>query len=162
MTMDYSIEIAKSARVLKLHSSFGLESRHAIQLGTNSGIDKAVEGDGATPIGDFYICAKNPRSKFFLSLCISYPGVQDAQRGLALGLIDTLEHARIVDAIRSKKMPPQHTRLGGEIYIHGQPIGGAGIAPTRDWTQGCIALQNEAMRDIYGRVRVGTAVTIRP
>lgn len=117
--MDYSIEIAKRAHVLELRSRFGLESRHPVQLGQNAAGDKTVEGDGATPLGEFYVCAKNPRSKFYLSLCLSYPNAQHAQRGLSEGLIDAQQYTQIIEAIRHKKMPPQHTRLGGEIYIHG-------------------------------------------
>jgi murein L,D-transpeptidase YafK len=104
--MEYWIEIEKRARLLELHSSFGLESRHPIRLGSNPGIDKAVEGDSATPLGDFYICAKNPRSKYFLSLCLSYPNAEDAERGLRDGLIDAREHARILEAIRLRQIPP--------------------------------------------------------
>ncbi len=152
--MDYSIEIAKRARVLELRSPSGVESRYSVALGKNAECDKAVEGDGATPLGEFYICAKNPRSRFYLSLCLSYPNVQHAQRGLSDGLINALEHEQILEAIRRKAMPPQHTRLGGEIYIHGHRHEGA--------TRGCIAMDNEAMRDLYDRVGLGTPVIIRP
>jgi murein L,D-transpeptidase YafK len=159
--MQYRIEIDKTARILELHSPLGLVSRHSIRLGNNPDADKAVEGDGATPSGDFYICAKNPRSKFFLSLCISYPNDEDAERGLQQGLIDAQEHAQILQAISLGKMPPQHTRLGGEIYIHGQPAQAAVEASGSDWTRGCIALDNAPMRDLYDRVGLGTPVIIR-
>jgi lipoprotein-anchoring transpeptidase ErfK/SrfK len=59
-------------------------------------------------------------------------------------------------------MPPQHTRLGGEIYIHGSPPQGAVGTAGQDWTRGCIALDNEAIRDLHERVQLGTPVTIRP
>jgi hypothetical protein len=124
-TLEYRIVVAKQARLLGLWSGSGLERTYAIVLGRNSGADKAVEGDQATPLGEFYICAKNPRSKYFLSLCISYPNAEDAVRGLASGLIGTDEHRQILDAIRERRMPPQHTRLGGEIYIHGHGGDGA-------------------------------------
>jgi murein L,D-transpeptidase YafK len=119
-----------------------------------------VEGDEATPVGEFYICSKNPRSKFFLSLCLSYPNAEDAERGLAAGLISAGEHADILAALREKRLPPQHTRLGGEIYIHGQDptprLGGP-----KDWTRGCIALDNAAMQLLYERIALGTPVLIR-
>jgi murein L,D-transpeptidase YafK len=148
---------------------------YAIVLGRNSAADKSVEGDQATPLGEFYICAKNPRSKYFLSLCISYPNTEDAERGLAAGLIGADEHRQILDAIRARRMPPQHTRLGGEIYIHGHGGHSAGHggynasrgdhgAPNnfspKDWTRGCIALSNDDMQDLYDRVAIGTAVSI--
>jgi murein L,D-transpeptidase YafK len=80
---EYRIVVAKLARQLGLWSGSALERTYAIVLGRNSSADKSVEGDQATPLGEFYICAKNPRSKYFLSLCISYPNAEDAERGLA-------------------------------------------------------------------------------
>jgi murein L,D-transpeptidase YafK len=160
--MPYRIEIAKRARVLELHSEAGLLSRHAIVLGSNPDADKTIEGDGATPTGNFFVCAKNPRSKFFLSLCVSYPNAEDAERGLRDGLIDLSEHAQILEALRLGTMPPQRTRLGGEIYIHGQPGQGTPDVARPDWTRGCIALDNAAMKDLYDRVELGTPVIIRP
>jgi murein L,D-transpeptidase YafK len=185
---EYRIVVAKQARQLSVWSGSALERTYAIVLGRNSSADKSVEGDQATPLGEFYICAKNPRSKYFLSLCISYPNAEDAERGLAAGLIGTDEHGQILDAIRARRMPPQHTRLGGEIYIHGHGIHGHSIpghgihghgipghgghnesrgghgAPIdfsqKDWTRGCIALSNDDMQDLYDRVAIGTGVSI--
>jgi murein L,D-transpeptidase YafK len=155
----YSIVVQKRARALLLCAGGSLERTYPVALGRNWAADKAVEGDEARPLGEFYVCAKNPRSKYFLSLCISYPNAEDADRGLAAGLIDAAEHAQILEALRMRRMPPQHTRLGGEIYIHG-----AGPKPTgpehKDWTRGCIALENLAMQELYGLVSVGTPVVI--
>jgi murein L,D-transpeptidase YafK len=153
--VEYRIVVAKTARQLTLMCGSRVERAYPVTLGRNAGADKAVEGDEATPVGEFYVCAKNPRSRHFLSLCISYPNAEDAERGLAAGLIDGAEHAQILQAIAARKMPPQRTRLGGEIYIHGRsehfnPRG----------TRGCIALNNPDMQDLYDRVAIGTAVTI--
>jgi murein L,D-transpeptidase YafK len=138
-----------------------LERRYSIALGRNAAADKSVEGDHATPLGEFYICAKNPRSKFFLSLCISYPNAEHAQRGLTAGLIGTEEYRQILDAIHARKTPPQHTRLGGEIYIHGRGVKEAGGASSdKDWTRGCIALENSDMQDLYDLIDIGTVVRI--
>ena len=125
-------------------------------MGKNWAEDKAVEGDLATPVGEFYVCAKNPRSRYFLSVCLSYPDAEDARRGLASGLITAQEHALIIEAHRLGGMPPQHTRLGGEIYIHGGRDDRAAI----DWTRGCIALDNAAMQILYDAVAIGTRVVI--
>jgi L,D-peptidoglycan transpeptidase YkuD (ErfK/YbiS/YcfS/YnhG family) len=153
--VEYRIVIAKQARRLDLLRGLQVECTYAVTLGRNSGTDKAIEGDEATPLGDFYVCAKNPRSKHFLSLCISYPNAEDAGRGLAGGLIDADEHAKILQAVAAGKMPPQHTRLGGEIYIHGR---GERFDP--NGTRGCIALNNPDMQALYDRVAIGTAVRI--
>jgi murein L,D-transpeptidase YafK len=153
------IIVRKESRLLLALEDGRPERRYPIILGRNSAVDKAVEGDEATPLGEFYICAKNPRSRFFLSLCISYPNAEDAERGLAANLISPEEHAAILAAIRGRALPPQHTRLGGEIYIHGEdprpPRATAG-------TRGCIALGNPAMQELYERTVLGTPVIITP
>jgi murein L,D-transpeptidase YafK len=150
--------IEKQARRLSVLSAVGTQAAYVVRLGKNSAADKAMEGDHATPLGEFYVCAKNPRSKYFLSLCLSYPNAEDAVRGLAAGLIDHAEHAQIIDAIARGAMPPQHTRLGGEIYIHGHAHDGRPLE--RDWTRGCIAVDNAAMRDLYDLAVIGTPVRI--
>ena len=152
--------IEKAARTLHLYVGTCLEQSYPVALGRNSAADKAIEGDEATPLGEFYICSKNPRSKFFLSMCLSYPNAEDAERGLAAGLITAEEHRDILAAGREKRLPPQHTRLGGEIYIHGQDPGRRFGAP-KDWTRGCIALANSAMQHLYERIALGTEVLIR-
>ncbi|MGO9425823.1 MAG: L,D-transpeptidase family protein, partial [Steroidobacteraceae bacterium] len=131
--MDARITVHKGSRTLLLHVGERLERTCQVALGRNWAADKAVEGDEATPLGEFYICAKNPRSKFFLSLCISYPNAEDAQRGLAAGLISAQQHASILAAIRAHGIPPQRTRLGGEIYIHGQDAARP-HGRSKDWT----------------------------
>jgi murein L,D-transpeptidase YafK len=156
---EFSIVVQKGARALLLYAGGCVERTYPVTLGRNWAADKSVEGDEATPLGEFYVCAKNPRSKYFLSLCISYPNGEDADRGLAAGLISAAEHAQIHEALRMQRMPPQHTRLGGEIYIHGAAPAPAGPA-NKDWTRGCIALENPAMQELYGLVSVGTPVVI--
>ena len=157
--MNYRIVVAKQARRLTLLREDRVEHDYPIALGRNSAADKSVEGDHATPLGEFYICAKNPRSKYFRSLCISYPNAEDAERGLAAGLIDREQHAQILAAIRLHAMPPQRTGLGGEIYIHGRGAGEPS-SELKDWTRGCIALDNPGMQELYDRVPIGTPVLI--
>jgi murein L,D-transpeptidase YafK len=157
-TKPIRLLIEKQARRLHVLSDAGTEASYPVRLGRNSDADKEMEGDHATPLGDFYVCAKNPRSRFFLSLCLSYPNAEDAARGLEAGLIDRAEHAQIIDAIAKGIIPPQHTRLGGEIYIHGHA--GNAHPAERDWTRGCIAVDNVAMRNLYDRAVIGTPVRI--
>jgi murein L,D-transpeptidase YafK len=163
MTIKHRINVAKRARQLSLLSESELMRTYPIALGRNSEADKSVEGDEATPLGEFYICAKNPRSRYFLSLCISYPNAEDAERGLAAGLISVGEHAQILDAVNAGRMPPQKTRLGGEIYIHGHGDGDVhGERGEPRGTRGCIALKDPDMQDLYDRVCIGTPVIIVP
>lgn len=149
------IIVYKKARKLELYSDQKLVRTYRVGLGFNPVADKQREGDGATPEGEFYIFVKNDKSAYYLSLGISYPNVEDADRGLRDGLINKAEHASIIEAISKKKAPPQYTKLGGLIYIHGH---GAGS----DWTLGCVALENKEMKELYDAVSVGTPVTIKP
>jgi murein L,D-transpeptidase YafK len=161
--MSYRIVVAKRERTLDLILDGHVERRYSIALGRNAATDKSVEGDHATPLGEFYICAKNPRSKYFLSLCISYPNAEDAERGLAANLIGAEEYRQILAALHAGKMPPQHTRLGGEIYIHGRGAKESEDAPAeKDWTRGCIALDNSDMQELYDRIDIGTPIRIDP
>ncbi len=145
----------KSLRRLELYSEGVVVRTYRIGLGLNPVPDKQREGDRATPEGDFYIFTKNPKSAYHLSLGISYPNIEDAERGLQEGSISRAEYRQIVSAIRSKKAPPQKTALGGEIYIHGN-------GARSDWTWGCVALENEDIEELYRAVEIGTPVRIEP
>ncbi len=152
---DPKIVIKKKLRTLDVFDGTKLVKTYSIVLGSTPTGDKEIEGDGKTPEGEFYIFTKNAESKFYLSLGVSYPGIDDAARGLKENLITREEHDAIVQAVNERKMPPQNTRLGGEIYIHG-----GGTRP--DWTQGCIALRNEEMKELFDALPVGTNVQILP
>lgn len=148
-----SIIIRKSARVLELYDGQRLIRSFPMVLGFSPLADKEVEGDGRTPEGEFRVAVKNPKSRFHLSLGLNYPGKEDAERGFAAGLISAEERDEIIAAVDAGIMPPQKTRLGGEIYIHG---GGT----ARDWTDGCVALENDEMGDLFEAVPIGTPVKI--
>ena len=145
--------IRKSARKLELFDGDKLIKTYKIALGFAPVGDKKTEGDGKTPEGEFYIFTKNSQSRFYLSLGVSYPSIEDATRGLQTKIISQQEHDAIVEAIKNKQMPPQNTALGGEIYIHG---GGTG----NDWTQGCAALANKDIKELFDAVPVETKVEI--
>ena len=149
------IIITKSIRVLELFDCDKLMKACKIAVGFSPAGDKAVEGDGRTPEGIFYVFTKNDQSRYHLSLGLSYPGNEDAKRGLANGLISQEEYDEILNAVREHKMPPQKTALGGEIYIHGGGLDG-------DWTDGCVAVTDDEIRVIFDAVLVGTQVMILP
>ena len=136
-----------------LYSNNKLVRVYRVGLGTDPVNDKTKEGDRRTPEGEFYIFTKNERSQFYLSLGVSYPNAEDAERGLRDGLITRVQRDQIVDAIRRKVAPPQKTRLGGEIFIHGNGSGS-------DWTWGCVALDNPNIRELFDAVPVKTPVVI--
>jgi murein L,D-transpeptidase YafK len=161
----YRILVKKGERKLYLYVLEGGKERLAktyqIALGNNPTGSKGRQGDGATPEGDYYITHKNARSRFFLSLGVSYPNIADAEKGLKEGLITKAEHQAIVGAIRAKTKPPQNTRLGGDIFIHG---GGTGklFGLVQDWTLGCVALENEEIKELFEMIPVKTPVKIVP
>jgi len=148
------IVINKALRRLYLFDGNELVKVYPINLGPNPLSDKLRQGDNSTPEGTFYICCKNPNSKYYLSMGISYPNIEDAERGLRQGLITKQQYEAIVDAIRNKRRPPWFTKLGGAICIHGGGIG-------YDWTQGCIALRNGDIRELFQLIPTGAPVIIR-
>jgi murein L,D-transpeptidase YafK len=149
------IVVIKSKRRLELYSNGARVRTYKVGLGLNPVADKQRQGDHATPEGDFYVFTKNDKSAFYLSLGISYPNIEDAERGLRDKMITRAQHDAIVRAINRKATPPQNTRLGGDIYIHGN-------GSSSDWTWGCVALENEDMRELFEALTVGTKVTIKP
>jgi murein L,D-transpeptidase YafK len=149
------IVVYKKGRRLELYSGDALVRTYRVGLGLNPVPDKIRQGDRATPEGEFYVFTKNDKSAFYLSLGISYPNIEDAERGLRDGLISRRQRDTIVNAINRKDRPPQSTALGGDIYIHGN-------GATSDWTWGCVALENADIRELFDAVAVGTRVTIKP
>ena len=99
---------------------------------------KQFEGDEKTPEGRYVIDARNPGSRYHLSLHINYPNAADR-----------------AFAARHGKPP------GGDIFIHGQPNGSPVKRLPHDWTDGCIALSNTEIRKLWGMIADGTEIEIR-
>lgn len=150
-----SVVVVKSRRELQLLSQGEVVRTYRIGLGIDPVSPKVRQGDFATPEGIYYVCVKNPQSRFTLSLGLSYPGPDDAERGLAEGLISARERANILAAFEARATPPWNTRLGGEIMIHGR-------GSQADWTAGCVALDDADIRELYRLIPIGTPVEIRP
>ncbi len=161
------LEVDKSDRLLRLIVNGESVKTYVIGLGKNPEADKTRRGDKATPEGDYYVCQKLPQSRFYLSLKVSYPNISDAERGLKCGLIDKSTYNKIVSAISARKIPPMNTKLGGDICIHGggagsvQSAGDTMLFNVRDWTAGCMALDNPQMKELFEFIPVGTPVRIR-
>jgi murein L,D-transpeptidase YafK len=136
------ILIIKSLRTMELWSGGKVMKTYKVALGTVPVGPKHLEGDHKTPEGSYVIDAKNPQSQFHLSLHISYPSAVDRQRAAGLG-----------------------ARPGGAIMIHGLAKSFAYLGPLHrqtDWTDGCIAVTNAEIEEIWKLVPVGTKVEIRP
>jgi murein L,D-transpeptidase YafK len=147
--------VYKEKRRLYVIQSKVLVRDYPVGLGFNPRGDKEREGDGRTPEGEFSICVKNSTSRFIKSLGLNYPDKKHAERAFFAGLLTPLEFRDILLAVENRAAPPWSTSLGGKIFIH---AGGA----HKDWTDGCIALYNSDMEELFQIASVGTTVTIRP
>jgi lipoprotein-anchoring transpeptidase ErfK/SrfK len=137
-----SIVVYKRERTLVLFNRGVPVRSYFVALGSQPVGDKVKVGDQRTPEGLFYINAHNPASKFHLALRISYPSDAHRARAAALG----------VDP-------------GGDIMIHGlsKEYAEAGTNHLQnDWTNGCVALSNKEIEEIWHAVPDGTPVQIKP
>jgi murein L,D-transpeptidase YafK len=125
--------------------------------------DKERAGDRRTPEGEFYICSRNHSSRFYKFLGLSYPGLRHAGQGLRKGMITPGEYAGIAQAILEGRQPSWDTKLGGAVGIHGRMIEDpAAHAARQNWTDGCIALANADMDELFSLASIGMAVSIVP
>jgi len=150
------IVVSKSQRLLTAYGADGrvLKVFPAIVGRENAGT-KEREGDERTPEGEYYVCFKNPQSRFHLSLGLNYPNRSDARRALERGVIGPVEYREIAEAAETKRIPPWKTPLGGEIFIHGE-------MRDRSGTAGCVAVTNQAIEELFPQVALGTPVLIEP
>ncbi len=149
------IVVKKSLRLLELWDGDSLVGSYPVGLGFSPEGHKQKEGDGKTPEGEYYVCSRNSNSNFYLSLGLSYPNKQDAQDALDDGRIDRRTYERIKTKIESKEKPSWDTPLGGEIMIHGH-------GSDRDWTAGCVAVNDDIMDILWAVCPRGTPVLILP
>ena len=136
------VVVEKSKRKLHLLKDGVPFRTFDIALGIRPEGDKVQEGDFRTPEGNYLLDARNPDREFFLSLHVSYPNQRDRAEA------------------RSKGVDP-----GGAIMIHGQPndpTRSEAYYRTQDWTNGCIAVSNSDMIDIWLMVADNTPIEIRP
>jgi hypothetical protein len=139
--MADKVLVIKHERVLRLLRRGRVIAEYPIKLGLNPYGHKQREGDFRTPEGSYELVYRNPKSEFFLSIKISYPNREDA-----------------AVAHESGYAP------GGLIMIHGQPNEPKRPLEhyaTRDWTDGCIALSNADMVDVWLRTTAGIPIEIR-
>jgi murein L,D-transpeptidase YafK len=137
-----SVLVVKSERKLYLLKAGRVLREFDVSLGLVPSGHKQREGDFRTPEGKYYLEARNPDSDYFLSIKVSYPNAADRDRARALG----------VDP-------------GGQIMIHGLPNTPRYEAARYrgwDWTDGCIAVSNSDMVDIWLMTRESTPIEIRP
>jgi murein L,D-transpeptidase YafK len=154
---QYTLTLYKGDRPIKTY-------RAVFGRGFRDG-DKRQAGDRRTPEGEFFICTMNHSKRFYKFMGLSYPGIPHAEYGLRKQLITRQEYTMIKKANEERLQPPWHTRLGGAIGIHGRMLDSAvapRIFPGMNWTDGCIALENADVDEIFSVVSPGTRVTILP
>lgn len=136
------IRVDKSERQMQLLRGDEVIARYKISLGANPEGHKSQEGDERTPEGRYIIDWRNQKSGYFLSMHISYPNESDTELANVAGYSP-----------------------GGMIMIHGQPNNYASVAPVLqgfDWTNGCIAVTNTEIKQIWNAVSNGTPIEINP
>ena len=137
-----NIQIWKAQRRLHLTDGERVLLTCRIGLGSQPQGPKCAQGDGRTPEGRYFICLIKENGKYGRSLGISYPGPADAQAAFREGRIDRRTLDNICAAHNENRRPPWGSPMGGEVYIH---EGGSGS----DWTQGCIALDEQDMDVLF-------------
>ncbi len=135
------IVITKSSKMMTLYQDQRVVKMYPVSLGKKYG-KKEREGDNKTPEGIYYIVSRNAQSKFHKSLWLSYPNALDSQHAAKLGV-----------------------SAGGNIMIHGVPETAEEMAKYQaygNWTNGCIAVTNAQIDEIWNLVEDGTVVEILP
>lgn len=115
---------------------------YKIALGTRPVGAKVQQGDHKRPEGAYVLDRRNPHSHFYRALHISYPNARDRARAAKLGVSP-----------------------GGDIYLHGLPNGYGWVGSghrLKDWTDGCIAVTDEEMDEIWRAVPDGAPIEIKP
>jgi murein L,D-transpeptidase YafK len=136
------IIVHKQTRTMELMHAGQVIKTYKVALGGEPVGPKTRQGDHRTPEGVYVIDSRNAQSQFHRSLHISYPSAADREHARKLGV-----------------------PLGGDIYIHGLPNGYGFIGAAhraRDWTDGCIAVTDQEIEQIWLHVDNGAPVEIQP
>jgi murein L,D-transpeptidase YafK len=134
--------VVKSQRTLSLISQGKVLHTYRVSLGGSPVGAKEQQGDHKTPEGHYILDQRNAKSRFYKSIHVSYPNDQDKQKASQRGVAS-----------------------GGDVMIHGLPNGFGWLGAVHralDWTDGCIAVTDAEMDEIWEFARDGTPIEIRP
>ncbi len=134
--------VLKQARTLQLMSASKVLKTYKVALGGNPVGAKVQQGDHRTPEGIYVLDHRNIHSQYYKSIHISYPNAADRANAAKL-----------------------HVAPGGDIFLHGLPNGYAWVGNQhllKDWTDGCVAVTDEEIDEIWKLVVDGTPIEIRP
>ena len=132
-----------------------------IAIGRGGVTRSKLTKDHKTPLGEFYITEIRKSSLFQTFMQLSYPNLSHARAAHEAGRISDEEFWAVEYAGLQGLVPPQNTRLGGQIGIHGVGRGDLSIHRQFDWTQGCIAMTNDQIAQLQSLIGVGARVSIR-
>ena len=142
------ITIDKSEYELNVYDDDGWYATYPVVFGSKNLTDKMMEGDRKTPEGNFKIVSKRPHEKWGQIMLIDYPTKTDIQK---------------FNERKARGVVPKWAKIGGGIGIHGTWLrDDMAVDYFQNWTNGCVALKREEMREIYNMIPIGTRVTIQP
>jgi murein L,D-transpeptidase YafK len=136
------VVVVKHERKLTLMHAGKVLKTYSIALGTAPTGAKERQGDHRTPEGVYFLDSRNEHSQFHKAIHISYPSAEDRKRAARLGVSS-----------------------GGDIFIHGLPNGYGFVGAAHrlhDWTDGCIAVTNSEIDEMWSLVPNGTPIEIKP
>ena len=136
------VVVLKKKRLLLLVKDGEILRKYRVAIGRNPVGSKTRQGDGKTPEGEYVLDRRNPNSRFYRSIHISYPNTNDVNRAQRKGVAP-----------------------GRDIMIHGLPRNYEDVGELHtvtDWTRGCIAVTNAEIDEIWSFVPNGTPIEIRP
>jgi len=144
---EINIVVIKSDYELKVYDQDGWYATYPAVFGSKSLDDKMMEGDRKTPEGIYHIASKRPHEKWDKMMDIDYPTKADYEK---------------FNERKAKGLIPKNAKIGGGIAIHGTwPHDDIAVDLYQNWTNGCIALKNEDVDELYDMVGIGTQVTIK-
>jgi murein L,D-transpeptidase YafK len=136
------VVVLKKERTLQLLSHGKVIKSYKVALGGDPLGPKTRQGDHKTPEGVYTLDSRNAHSQFYKSIHISYPSARDRA------------------SARAQRVSP-----GGDVFVHGLPNGYRWLGSShrmKDWTDGCIAVTNQEIDEIWAAVTDGTPIEIRP
>jgi lipoprotein-anchoring transpeptidase ErfK/SrfK len=144
---SYHVVIDKSDYELKVFDAEGWLITFPVVFGNDDQSDKLVQGDRKTPEGTFTIISKRVHNKWCRYMGLDFPTAADVER---------------FNIRKQQGLIPPYAKQGGDIGIHGTwPHEEYAVDQYQNWTQGCISLKNEHLKQLYNMVPVGTRITIQ-
>jgi murein L,D-transpeptidase YafK len=134
--------VLKKERTLQLIRGGKVIKSYKVALGGNPIGPKTRQGDHKTPEGTYVLDFRNAHSQFYKSIHISYPNERERAAARKMGVL-----------------------AGGDVFVHGLPRGYGFVGAShrlKDWTDGCVAVTDEEMDEIWLAVADGTPIEIRP